>query len=85
MMTDADKALVERLKRKDNWTQQQPYWHERNPDGPQAAVLIKALAQENERLSQAPHVSGYVSLDQFDAAEARAFSVTRLAIPRTAA
>ena len=35
--------LKERLRRKDNWTQHKPYYHERNPDGPAAADRIEAL------------------------------------------
>lgn len=35
--------LVERLLKKDAWTNQRPYWHHRNPDGPEAAARIHAL------------------------------------------
>lgn len=40
--------VIERLRRKDAWTQQKPYWHERNPDGPEAADLLASMKEALE-------------------------------------
>ena len=49
MTQDVD-ALLARLEAKRNWTQHKPYWHENNPDGLEAAALIRKQAAEIERL-----------------------------------
>lgn len=57
--------LVERLLRKDNWTQHKPEWHLRNPDGPEAAAEIERLRAVVKGLLiefVGPHEEGYNSV-----------------------
>ena len=51
-MTDEAKALVERLREKNEWTNQRPYFHAHNKCL-EAADLIETQAREIERLRAA--------------------------------
>ena len=51
-MTDDDKALVERLREENEWTNQRPYFHA-HAKSIEAADRIEALSAENERLQKA--------------------------------
>ena len=51
-LTQRARDVAGRLLHKSAWTQQKPYWHECNPDGPEAAAIISELVERIEGLER---------------------------------
>ena len=51
-LTQRARDVAGRLLHKSAWTQQKPYWHECNPDGPEAAAIISELVERIEGMWQ---------------------------------